>query len=157
MFLLLEPKVDPSKRYCTKPELGNCFFGIIYLFLRGGVGQIIGVTSTTRWWPYHFVMLNKKGHALHFMHTYPHEENQFAPWWFTGHYEGIRRSQINARLQESGREVVFRLSTAGPLMALFFLVWLALFVPWISAWAIYPLYWNLKWAWKALVILFRRT
>ena len=132
----------------TKGEYGNCYFGILYLFLRGKIKRIVAVSSFSPWWPWHFVCTTKHGNVLHFCPLLPHEENKFAPWWFFGCYEGISRRTIEKTLEESGRYIVLECSniTAALIIAgLFFLMVLG---PWQIAWALFPFYWMAKWSYR---------
>jgi len=142
--------MDQGLRYRTNAEFGNCFFAVMYLFLRGNVKEVIGVNSTTKFVPYHFITINKKGHVIHFDNEYPDEENRFAPWWFFGRLEGIKKRDIPVKLKEMDRTVLFRTNHVNLIMTLFCMAWAAMFVPYLLGWMLYPLYWNIKWAFKAV-------
>ena len=145
-----EARMDKGQRYTTKPEFGNCFFAVMYLFLRGNVKEVIGVNSTTKFIPYHFITINKNGHVIHFDDIYPDEENEFAPWWFWGQMKGIKKNDIPAKLKEMDRTILFRTKKVKSIMVLFCVAWAAMFVPYLLGWMLFPLWWNIKWAFKAI-------
>lgn len=134
----------------TKPQLGNCFFATLYLMLRGKVDRIIAVSSESRWWPHHYLVINKKGHVLHFQHTKPHMKNAFAPWWFEGQFVGIRASVQEEVLKRSGRSVVRTIDNVWLGMSVFILIWGVLMLPWILAWSLFTPVWAAAWGIHAL-------
>jgi hypothetical protein len=93
----------------------------------------------------HFVCLNKSGHALHFLHSLPHEKNITAPWWFLGSFEGIRKSQLEYRLKQSQRKLVTIIKYNPVILVIFYIIWLFLFFPWMTCWCLWIISWNIYW------------
>lgn len=131
----------------TRPVFGNCFFAMFYLLLRGKASKIIVVNSETPWWPHHYVVINKNGHALHFQHFYPYDsdQNNYAPWWFQGQYMGIKKSDQEQVLREMNRAIKYTIENNALATVIVFTVWFLLFVPWVLAWMSYTPFWCLRW------------
>lgn len=144
---------------CDKFEYSNCLFAMFYLYMRGKVDRVVAVSSHSKWWPYHFVSLTKKGHVLHFTHVLPDERNPHAPWWFLGKFEGIRSSRLQQALIDNDRKVCWQFQKPIYGIGLLAAVTLMLAIPWMIAWGLYPLCWTLKWFFATSKIFqrFRRT
>lgn len=92
----------------TTPHFSNCLLSIQYLYLRKKIHTLVLINSDSAWWPYHFLVLNKKGHVLHFSHILPDKWNHWAPWWFLGKYVGIRKTKQQAMLVKMHKRVCFQ-------------------------------------------------
>lgn len=134
----------------TKLVWGNCFFGALYLLVRGKVSKLVAVTSGSIFWPHHYVCINKKGHVLHFEHEHEHSRNRFAPWWFEGRFVGIRKAKLKKALEDSGREVKFATNRMYLVVFIFVLIWLCLMLPWLGCWFFYTLCWAFFWGVEAI-------
>ena len=118
---------------------GNCLGGAIYLWLRGKVSEIILISSTTKWWPYHYVTLNKRGQLLQFSSTQDSKGESFlAPFFYRGCFSGISKKRQEEVLKESGRVVIWRSTKVSKLMWLFIFVYSLLFIPVYFIWCFYP-------------------
>lgn len=134
----------------TKPQYGNCLFAILYLVLRGKVDRIIAVDCESKWWPHHYLAVNKDGHILHFMHTKPDDENETAPLWFEGQFIGIRDSAKEEMLKKEGRIVLEVWENIWLTSCIFVAILVILYIPWITAWAFYTTFWATRWTIDAL-------
>jgi len=139
---------DLRFRYWASSTYGNCFFAIFYLYLRGKIHSLAAVSSDIKWWPWHFIILNRCGHAIHFMHT--RDDDPHAPLWYLGHYEGIPKRSLERCLKLSGRRIKFRSRRILIFMIIFSLGWLALSIPWMVGWGLWQLWWNVSWGYRAL-------
>src|SRR5690606_22616476 len=79
----------------------NCLLATLYLGLRGKVRGVILVSSNSRWWPVHFVGVNRRGHIIHFRVT----DDKVSPFWFKGRFEIYRLENARERLYRSGRRI----------------------------------------------------
>lgn len=115
----------------------NCFFGILYLILRGKIDKVVLISSNTKYFPYHFVGINKKGNALHFATTLKGDTH--APFWFEGIFIGISKRKQKEMLQASNRVVY---GTMDPkVFLLISLAFMTLVCPiWCLCWGLYPFY-----------------
>lgn len=86
--------------------MGDCLIGLIYLIVSGRIVKIACLSTTTKWWPVHYVGVTKRGHVLHFNSVLEHKYNHFAPFWYEGRFEGINKSKIDSALKESGRYII---------------------------------------------------
>lgn len=121
----------------TKTSYSNCYFGILYLIARNKIDKVVLVSSNTKYFPYHFVGINKRGHALHFATTLKGDTH--APFWFEGTFIGISKKKQVDMLRESNRKIHGTMSPA-----LFFLlsfIFMAVVSPiWCLCWGLYPFY-----------------
>lgn len=132
----------------TRLSQGNCFFGILYLVLRGKAHEIIGVSTPLWWWPAHFMAANKHGHILHFQRSKLAEE--LDPFLFPGRFCGISRRKQQTMLANSGRRIKFRTNRVGLVMALMLAFWCVLVVPfWLALFA-KIFWWNVKGLFEAI-------
>ena len=133
----------------TKPTYGNCLFASLYLIWRGKVKKVVMVTSDSKWYPHHYVTVNKNDHILHFENIHPHSKDTYAPWWFEGHFIGIRKSLQEEVLAKTNKKVIGEYGTF--LGATIFLSIIAVcFVPWLLAWLLFCPIWTSKWTVDAL-------
>ena len=117
---------------------GNCLNGILYLYMRGKVGEIIYVNSHIRWWPYHYLALNKRGQVLHFKEKLGHHNNTFAPFLYQGKFGGISRGRQEEVLRESGRYIIYRTNNVKKVIIKLLLIYVILFIPFFIMWTLYP-------------------
>lgn len=130
----------------TQQQYGNCFFFSFYMLLRG-TGRSLGLTKCDSWlWPAHFVVLTKRGHLVEFRKAFRHEQNTLAPYWFAGHCEGVRKSQIPT----SARKPQVVLSSP-PAMCTLVAIWLLLVIPWSIGSGLYTAAWSLLWGARAIL------
>ncbi len=134
----------------TKLSHGNCFFGILYLVLRGKAYEIIGVSTVLPWWPIHWMCVNRNGAVLHFKRDATVGQ-EFDPVWFLGRFEGISRQNQVVRLKHSGRTIKFRTKRVRLVTALLLLLWIALVIPFSATLFGMIFWWNFKWAGKAIL------
>lgn len=127
----------------TRPssEWGNCFLLLCYLVIRGRVARLAAVSTLDSWFPWHLVALTHCGHAIHFQAEYPHEWNTLAPWWFVGRVQGVRRSSLSEALEESGRTLSWSINSRAAVYGVTLITAAVLVLPWVVAWAIWPIYW----------------
>jgi len=143
-----------------RPLWNNCPFSTMYLLLRGEVREVWVVRSDAPGWLYavlvitkfHYLVLTRRGHVVHFRHAHKHQDNPYGPWWFVGQVVGASHRHCSSVLN---RPVVARLGPAAAFVV-FGLIYAALFVPWCAVWMAYGPYWSLWWAGSALVKRFRR-
>lgn len=128
----------------------NCYFLVLYAALRGRAAELVAVSTRDGWFPWHFVMLTPSGHALHFSAELPHHQNHFAPWWFLGRVRGVRRGQLCEALNESGRELRWRMRSRWMIHALLACVTAVCLIPWLLAWFFWPAVWMVAGARHAL-------
>lgn len=126
----------------TKPSYQNCMFAAIYLILRGKADKIVAIKGDSKWWPHHYMVVNKKGHALHFNHIHPDKENRFAPWWFEGQFIGIRHSQQAKILKKTNREIKAEFGTWKGFLFLA-TIWILFMLPWLLVWLFYTPLWTM--------------
>lgn len=86
--------------------MGNCLIGLIYLIIIGKIHKVVCISTTTKWWPAHYIGITKKGHALHYSHALDHKYNTYAPFWYIGKFVGISKDRLNEELKKSGRYVI---------------------------------------------------
>lgn len=131
----------------TRPLHSNCYFGLAYLLLRGDVAEV--VLAPGLHWPYlpHVGIITRGRHYISFYRCLPHSRNTYAPWWFLGSFEGVRRSRWQQWLLNRGkiRRVEPRLA-----LAVCFAGYCLLFAPWCFAWLCFGPAWSLLWAWHGL-------
>jgi hypothetical protein len=127
----------------TQKLYSNCFFGIFYLSLRKKISYLVLVS------PLHFVALNKNGNALHFRRILSHHENNTAPWWFLGAFEGIRKSNLQLELKKEQRRVIAIYKYHIFFIIIFYFIWLMLFIPWVIGWCSWIVCWNIYWWFNA--------
>ena len=127
------------KDYKTKLEYGNCVFATLYLIIRGKVSSIAFVTSQIRWVA-HLVCLNKKGHAIHFCPVLSDEENIYAPFWFLGQMQGVKKSDLHDELSRRNRRLIFASDKVGIILSCLLLFCGIFFIPWLVAWGMFPLF-----------------
>lgn len=132
----------------TQLSHGNCFFGILYLFLRGKVHEIVGISTKMWWWPIHFMALTKHGIVLHFQHD--HVGQEFAPVWHLGRYIGFSQRRQRCMLEKSGRKIKFRTRRVGWVMLLILAWWCVLVVPFGVTMFGMIFVWNFKWSVEAV-------
>lgn len=125
----------------TAPVHGNCFFAAFYLLLRGKADRIVAVNSESPRWPHHYLIVNKNGHVLHFQHIHPHAANHYAPWWFEGHFIGIRKSKQHELLRKMNRKVLWSVNQHMGLLVLL-TIYMTLFFPWLLGWLLYTPKWT---------------
>ena len=129
----------------TRPEFSNCYFGLAYLLLRGDVAEV--VLAPGLYWPYlpHAGIITRGRHYISFERLLPHSQNTYAPWWFLGSFQGVRRSQWQRWLSRRGkiRRIEPKLALAACLAGYCVLFW-----PWVFAWAAYGPLWSLSWSWR---------
>jgi len=137
-------------RLRTRKTYSNCLLAAIYLILRGKASKIVAVSSQSKWWPHHYIILNKSGHVLHFRNSRPHHENTCAPWWFEGYFEGIHNHRKEEVLRRYGRTVKFQTERMWLALCLLLGVVSLMAIPWMLSWAFYPLIWCCWWGVQAL-------
>ncbi len=135
----------------NKKSYNNCYFITLYLILRGKARYIIGVSNHSALWPHHYLVMNKQGHVLHFQHENAHEENTWAPWWFEGRLVGIKRVDQQKMLAESDRKLLFKNPKIYSALAALLLVWVIGMPIWMFFWSGSFVWWNIKWAIKAIM------
>lgn len=138
--------VDCAVKNRTVPLFSNCLFGLVYLLLRGKAAKVVVARGESRVFPWHAGVLTRKRHFLSFKRLLPHAQNRFAPFWFLGSYQGLRRS-VWKRVIGHGRIHQF---PAGVALFLLLLGYAALFVPWVVAWASYGPIFTIRWAIQGL-------
>lgn len=125
----------------------NCYFVTFYLFMRlRNIQRFVAVSSLSSWFPYHFLVINKRGHALHFNHALPHELNTFAPFWFLGKIEGIRLSKQQKMLAKMNRKVCVDSTNIALTIFAFHIIFFTLYLLWMISWTAYPILWT-TWSW----------
>jgi hypothetical protein len=123
----------------TKRIYNNCYFGILYLWMRGRLARVACVDTMSWIVPYHFVALNRSGNAIHFNHEDNREHNSVVPFWFYGSYVGVSKSKQKELLVYHNRRVVRTIP--GDLFAMFAIMFLLMMAPyWCLMWAIYTPY-----------------
>lgn len=133
----------------TAPTYSNCFFGLIYLLLRGKVTGLVGASTTGGLWPCHFVTVGKHG-VIHFTPVGEHSDNPHGPWWFYGSYEGISFRTALQRLHQSGRRVLWKIDGAAVVWVVVVCLLVMLTIPWLICWACWPVAWTAWWACQAI-------
>ncbi len=86
--------------------MGNCLIGLIYLILIGKIVKVVCISTTTKWWPVHYVGITRKGHVLHYKNCSDDKYNIFAPFWYIGKIKGISKNKIAQELSNSNRYIV---------------------------------------------------
>ncbi len=125
----------------TKLIYSNCYFGILYLWLRGKLARVACVDTYSWIVPYHFVALNKHGNALHFSHEDKREG--VVPFWFVGSYVAVGKRKQQELLIYHKRRVIRTIP--GDLFAMFAIMFLLMAAPyWCIAWALYPIFTIIK-------------
>lgn len=132
----------------TRLSQGNCFFGILYLALRGKAHEIIGVSTPLWWWPAHFMAANRNGHILHFQRSKLAEE--LDPFLFPGRFCGISRRKQQTMLANSGRRIKFRTKRVRLVMVGLLAFWCCLVVPFGLVLFGQIFVWNFKCAFEAI-------
>lgn len=129
----------------TRPLYSNCYFGAIYLFLRRKVHKLIAISTNNTYWPWHFVTVNKNNDIIHFIHILPHQDNQMAPWWFLGRFEGIPKDKCKRILKQQKRKVLWTINSGLLIFIILSSIGIIMSIPWIFGWALYPFCWCLYW------------
>lgn len=125
----------------------NCFLALLYLLLRGTACSLI-VVSSPRFPRVHFVALNRMGHAIHFHHLLPHEQN--SAWWFLGTFRGISKWQQEKVLRESGRRILGTIDNPRAALTFCAAAWCLAAIVWLQGWVAWQIGWNAGWAFEAL-------
>lgn len=125
----------------ASPKYGNCLFSLFYLFLRGKISKIAVVNSNSRFFPIHFIILNRRNNAIHFHNILPHKENRLAPWWFLGRHEVILASKQDKYLKKHKRKIYFVTKKIKWFMSFSLTVIAVYSIPWIVSWALYSPIW----------------
>lgn len=128
----------------TKSLHSNCFFGILYLLLRGKIKKIVGISTQSKLWPIHYMGLTKNGHAIHFRFSLEDKYNQYEPYWFIGHYELISKHQIYKVLEKSKRKLLFTTEKVNRYLVLLILIYILCFIPFLVLWFVQPFITNIS-------------
>ena len=128
-----------------RKQYGNCIGGLIYLWCRGKIDEIVGI-STGHWLlTTHYIALNKWGHALHF--TYANEQQDCSPFLFYGQFKGVNKQRQERMLSKSGRKITVRTKVITPIMIKLLCIYCLLFPFVYLGWLIWPFY-NMRHLWK---------
>ncbi len=133
------------------PRYSNCLLILFYLLLRGKIHFIVGVNSDSSWWPWHFLTLNKKGHALHFSHILKHEWNHLAPWWFLGRIQGIAKCKQKEIIAQHHKEIRFVTNRIYLSLTICFIFCAFAIIPYLIVFALYPYCFVIYWPIHAIV------
>jgi hypothetical protein len=104
--------------------------------------------------PWHMGVLTKHGHFVNFRRLLPHEQNTFGAWWFLGSFQGIPASQWREILGRRGR---VRVLPAGLGVTALLAGYVALLLPWLLVWSVWPVLWTIGWAVQAILIRTRKA
>lgn len=111
--------------------------------MRCKVDKVVGQSSDSKLPICHFMVLNKKGNAIHFTHVLPHKDNHWAPWWFLGKWEGIPKVKQEKLLKRTGRRILFKTDQVFLFLVIFHIIYFALVIPWMIIWGLYPIWFTL--------------
>src|SRR4051812_5156367 len=119
----------------TRPVWNNCLLAICYLIIRGQVKSVVAVSSLSPWFPWHFIGVTGRGHAIHFQTL--GDRDELAPFWFDGCFVGVSSLRQEEVLAASGRRLHFVVPMRIFLMTT--LCFLSLVLPlWLLAFAAFP-------------------
>lgn len=99
-------------------------------------------------------VLTRRGNYLNFRRVLPHEQNTFGAWWFLGRFRSLHRDRWREILGRKGRVHVLP-DSLGITVCLtgYFALWLL----WFFAWAVYPIWFTVSGAARALARRFSRS
>lgn len=132
----------------TKPEKSNCMLGLLYLVLRGKVTKLVGVTTKSPFWPVHFLAMNRWGHIVHF--GLDDMDGAEHPWWYVGRFHVMTEEYARSLLEEYDRKLLWVFDFNWKAKIVLWVVALALLVPWLLGWLLYPTLWMIWYAWDAI-------
>lgn len=102
---------------------GNCILGILYLYFRGKIKKVVGI-STQISWPYHFICVNDHGHALHFENVEHLECASIIPYWFLGRYVGVSKRKQLYEIERRNRKILFESNKVELLIFFLLMFWI---------------------------------
>lgn len=135
----------------TRRFFSNCLFGAIYLLIRMSDAVAVGaVRPIGGWFPFHLVVIGRRGRVIHFASVMPHRENRLAPFFFLGRYEGVAGRRAKTGISAK-RPFLWRWDRPRLFLWLALALCVILFPVWAIAWMSYLVYHPTRYLTKAVL------